>query len=167
VAESLQLRELPGTVRVWQQGLNQSEVARRLHVARQTVARWVHDLRAGGGYSLRKAGRAGRKPLLTGADRVRLTELLLQGQEALGYQTPLWTCLCVADLIQQEFGVDYHEGHGWKILVSLGWSPQRPVGRARERTGAAIRAWKQKTCPAIRNEPKRKGARSSSPTKAD
>ena len=32
-----------------------------------------------------------------------------------------------------EFGVDYHEGHVWKILRGLGWSPQRPVGRARER----------------------------------
>jgi len=63
-------------VRLWGQGLNQSEAARRLHVARQTLARWAHDFRAGGKDGLRKAGRAGRKPLLTGSDRVRLTELL-------------------------------------------------------------------------------------------
>ncbi|MGO9232113.1 MAG: helix-turn-helix domain-containing protein, partial [Bryobacteraceae bacterium] len=35
-------------VRLWEQGLNQSEVARRLGVARQTVARWVQNYRAGG-----------------------------------------------------------------------------------------------------------------------
>jgi transposase len=73
----------------------------------------------------------------------------------------------VAHLIQQEFGVRYHEGHVWKILVSLGWSPQRPVGRARERNEAAIRTWKRKTWPTIKEKPARKGARSSSSTKVD
>ena len=66
-----------------------------------------------------------------------------------GYQTPLWTCPRVAHLIEQGFGVEYHAGHVWKILVGLGWSPQRPVGRARERNEVAIRTWKRKTWPAI------------------
>jgi len=39
----------------------------------------------------------------------------------------------VAHLIADQFGVDYHPGHVWKILDDLGWSCQRPVGRARER----------------------------------
>jgi transposase len=120
-------------IRLWEKGLNQAEVARRLKVARQTVARWVLDYRTGGKDGLRKAGHAGRKPLLTGEDRQRLTGLLLRGPESLGYETPLWSCPRVAHLIEQEFGVAYHEGHVWKILVGLGWSPQRPVGRARER----------------------------------
>ena len=34
----------------------------------------------------------------------------------------------MAHLIEQEFGVRYHEGHVWKILVGLDWSPQRPEG---------------------------------------
>lgn len=50
----------------------------------------------------------------------------------------------MADLIQRECGVDYHAGHVWKILDELGWSFQRPIGRARERNEEAIRrcvAW--------------------------
>jgi transposase len=137
-------------IRLWEKGLNQAEVARRLKVAWQTVARWVLDYRTGGKDGLRKAGRAGRKPLLTGEGRQRLTELLLRGPESLGYETPLWNCPRVAHLIEQEFGVAYHEGHVWKILVGLGWSPQRPVGRARERNEAAIRTWKRKTWPALK-----------------
>jgi transposase len=146
-------------IRLWEKGLNQAEVARRLKVARQTVARWVLDYRTGGKDGLRKAGHAGRKPLLTGEDRQRLTGLLLRGPESLGYETPLWSCPRVAHLIEQEFGVAYHEGHVWKILVGLGWSPQRPVGRARERNEAAIRTWRRKTWPAIKKKPARKGAR--------
>jgi transposase len=48
-----------------------------------------------------------------------LEKLLLAGPEALRYETSLWTCPRVAHLIEQEFGVRYHEGHVWKILVLL------------------------------------------------
>ena len=147
--------------------LNQSEVARRLHVCRQTVSRWAEEFRTGGREALEKVGRAGRKPELSEADRERLQELLLQGPERLGYETPLWTCARVAHLIDSEFDVVYHPGHVWKILDDLGWSCQRPVGRARERNEEAIRRWRRVEWPAIKKKPKKKGARSSSLTKAE
>ncbi|MGO9240178.1 MAG: IS630 family transposase [Bryobacteraceae bacterium] len=154
-------------IRLWESGLNQSEVARRVEVVRQTVVRWVAQYRERGEAALRKAGRAGRTPLLSPKDRQHLEELLLRGPEALGYATPLWTCPRVAHLIAQEFGVRYHEGHVWKVLVSLGWSPQRPTGKARERNEEQIRRWKKKTWPATKKKPAGKAARSSSSTKAD
>src|SRR6516162_4463245 len=58
--------------------LNQAEVARRLRVCRQTVSRWADEFRAGGREALKKAGRAGRKPELSEADRERLQQLLVQ-----------------------------------------------------------------------------------------
>lgn len=82
--------------------------------------------------------------------------MLLQGPEAIGYETPLWTCPRVADLIEREFGVRYHEGHVWKVLVGLGWSPQRPTGKARERNEEGIRTWKKRTWPAIKRSPRGK-----------
>ncbi len=76
--------------------------------------------------------------------------------ERLGYETSLWSSGRVADLIEQEFGVRYHPGHVWKILVSPGWSCQRPVGRALERNEGAIRYWKKATWPASKKSPKRR-----------
>ena len=154
-------------MRLLDEGLNQSEAARRVQVARQTVARWAQQYRSKGKQALKKAGRAGRKPLLNDKQRQHLIERLLEGPERLGYETPLWTCPRVADLIDQEFGIPYHKGHVWKILVSLGWSPQRPVGRARERHEEEIRAWKRKKWPAIKKKRAGKGAPSSSSTRAD
>jgi len=116
--------------------------------------------------ALRAAGRAGRKRLLDEKQRQRLVARLLEGPERLGYETPLWTCERVAHLIEQEFGIRYHAGHVWKLLRQLGWSPQRPVGRALERNEEAIGEWKRKTWPAIKKKPKKKGAPSSSSTKA-
>jgi transposase len=150
-----------------EKGLSQAEIARRVRVVRQTVGRWARQYRQEGRAALKRAGRAGRKPLLSEQDRKRLAQLLLQGPEALGYETPLWTCPRVAHLIEQEFAIRYHEGHVWKVLVGLGWSPQRPTGRARERNEERIRLWKKQTWPAIKKKPAGKAARSSSSTKAD
>jgi len=153
-------------IRLWESGLSQSEVARRVKVVRQTVVRWVAQYREQGEAALRKAGRAGRKPLLSQQDRQHLEQLLVRGPGALGYETPLWTCPRVAHLIEQEFGIHYHEGHVWKVLVRLRWSPQRPTGKARGRNEEQIRSGKKKTWRAIKKRPARKGARSSSSTKA-
>lgn len=154
-------------MRLLDQGHNQSETARRLKVARQTVSEWRRQYFEQGEAGLRRAGRAGRKPLLDATQRERLTALLLEGPEEHGFPTPLWTCPRVARLIADEFGVDYHEGHVWKILRALDWSPQRPVGKARERNEELIRSWKRKTWTRIKKKPKTKAARSSSSTKAD
>ena len=80
---------------------------------------------------------------------------------------PLWTCPRIARLIAGQFGVHYHEGHLWKILRTLNWSPQRPAGKARERNEEAIRTWKHKTWPGMEKKPASKAARSSSSAKAD
>ena len=154
-------------MRLVDHGLNQSETARRVKVARQTVARWVRERRERGSAGLHKAGRAGRKPRLGDPERKRLEERLLQGPEQLGYETPLWTCPRVADLIEREFGVRYHPGHVWKVLVGLGWTPQRPTGKARERNEQQIQTWRKKVWPRIKKKPTRKGARSSSSTRVD
>ncbi len=154
-------------MRLLDQGHNQSETARRLKVARQTVSAWRRQYREQGAAGLRQAGCAGRKPLLDAAQRERLTSLLLEGPQAHGFPTPLWSCPRVARLIGDEFGVDYHEGHVWKILRALDWSPQRPVGKARERNEEQIRTWKRKTWTRIKKKPTTKAVRSSSSTKAD
>ena len=153
-------------VKLLKRGFNQSEVARRVKVCSQTVSRWARAVAARGEKALRAAGRAGRKPLLGEKQRERLIARLTEGPERLGYETPLWTCDRVAHLIQQEFGIRYHAGHVWKLLRQLNWSPQRPAGRARERNEEAIDHWKRRTWPEIKKKPQKKGAQSSSSTKA-
>jgi transposase len=153
-------------LKLLKQGYNQSEVARRVKVCSQTVSRWSRAVSAGGEQVLSAAGRAGRKPQLNDKQREKLIARLIEGPERLGYETPLWTCNRVAHLIQEEFGIRYHSGHVWKLLRQLNWSPQRPAGRALERNEEAIQQWKRKTWPGIKKKPKKKGARSSSSTKA-
>ena len=68
----------------------------------------------------------------------RLKTLLLEGPEAYGFPTPLWTCPRVARLAS-ETSVERALPR-WPCLEdpmwALNWSPQRPVGQARERNEA-------------------------------
>lgn len=160
-------RRRMSAARLLNQGVSQAEVARQVGAHRQSVSQWAAELKQNGRAGLKKAGRAGRRPLLKEEDRQRIIAGLKRGPESLGYETSLWTSARVARLIEQECGVSYHPGHVWRILRQLGWSCQRPVGRALERDEKKIRVWKQKRWPEIKKKPKKSAGPSSSSTKAD
>ena len=130
--EELERRRLEAA-KLLRQGVPQAEVARQVGVHRQSVSRWERQLQQAGVRGLKKAGRAGRRPRLRPEDLRRIEKGLKRGPEALGYQTGLWTSWRVAHLIEHECGVKYHPSQAWRILGQLGWSCQRPVGRALER----------------------------------
>jgi transposase len=153
--------------RLLEKGYSQSDVARRVGAHRQSVSQWAAELQEKGRAGLKRAGRAGRKPRLNGLAIRKIEQGLKRGPEALGYSTSLWTSARVAHLIETECGVRYHPGHAWRILRQLGWSCQRPAGRALERDEKKIRRWKQQRWPEIKKKPKTSGAPSFSSTKAD
>jgi transposase len=153
--------------RLLEKGYSQSEVARRVKAHRQSVSQWARQLQQGGRRALKKAGRAGRKPRLSVEDLRRVERGLKGGPEALGYETSLWTSQRVAHLIEHECGVKYHPSQAWRILRQLGWSCQRPTGRALERDEAKIQQWKRKRWPELKKRPNPQAAPSSSSTKVD
>ena len=164
--EALERRRMQAA-RLLEKGYSQSEVARRVGAHRQSVGQWAAELKEKGRTGLKKAGRAGRKPRLSERNRQRIVEGLKRGPEVLGYGTSLWTSARVAHLIEKICGVEYHPGHAWRILRQLGWSCQRPTGRALERDEEKIRRWKRQRWPEIKKKPKKNGGPSSSSTKAD
>src|SRR5262249_33458886 len=153
--------------RLLEQGVPQAEVARQVGAHRQSVSQWAAGWREERGAGLKKAGRVGRKPRLSGVDRKKMIQGLRRGPDYLGYETSLWTTSRVAHLIEQECGIAYHPGHVWRILRQLGWSCQRPSGRALERDEVKIQRWKKQRWPELKKRPKKKAGPSSSSTKAD
>ena len=156
--DSLERRRLKAA-KLFDRGLSQGEVSRELGVHRQSVSRWHQAWRKQGAKALLKAGRAGRKARLQPSELEQLRRGLKQGPEVLGYGTSLWTAWRVADLIERQTGQKFHPGHVWRILRSLGWSCQRPTGRATQRDEPAIRRWKRVRWPELKKKPSRSGAR--------
>ena len=163
---ALEARRLEAA-RLLRQGLSQSQVARAVGVHRQSVSRWARELEQAGVRGLRQAKRTGRPPKLSPAQLRALERALKRGPEAFGYATGLWTAGRVRELIEDRTGVRYHEDHVWRIPRKLGWTCQRPTGRAVERDEEAIRRWKKVEWPRIKKKPAASGARLSSSTKAD
>jgi transposase len=139
-------------------GVHQAEVARRLDVHRQSVSRWAKQIEQAGRAGLKKAGRAGRKPRLKPGDIKRIERELRRGPQAIGYESDLWTLARVADLIEQSCGVRFSVGHVWWLLGKLGWSCQRPTGRALQRDEAVIEGWKKKRWPKLKKKPSGRAA---------
>jgi transposase len=161
--ELMEARRLKGA-RMLKEGVSQSEVAREMGVTRQSVHEWAQVLDAQGEKGLARVP-TGRKPRLNAVQLGQLGELLKAGPQAHGYATALWTTERIARLIQRQFGVRYHRDHIGRLLGQMGWSCQRPTGRARERKEEEIVRWKRVEWPRIKKKPKQKGALSSSSTK--
>src|SRR5262245_32783993 len=159
--EALEHRRMQAAA-LLRKGMSQAEVARAVGVHRQSVSRWSAQLAEGGSKALKHPGRAGRKSRLSRSDFVKIERGLQRGPEELGFETGLWTARRAAVLIEKECGVSFTPAHVWWLLRRLGWSPQRPAGRAVERDEAAIRRGKQQRWPAIKKKPSRRAGSSSS-----
>jgi transposase len=134
-------------------GCSLNEVARRIGCNASSVMRWRDARKRGGVKALQVRFSPGRPLKLSAAQRKRLVELLLQGSQAHGYRSNLWTTARIAEVIEQEFGVQYHRDHVGRLMHSLKWSPQKPERRALERDEEEIERWKKEDWSRIKKKP--------------
>ena len=67
-----------------------------------------------------------------------------------GHHVHLETPERVAELIRDRFGVSYHFNHVGRLLRRLGFTPQKPQRRARQRNEVVIAAWRRERWPRIK-----------------
>lgn len=151
--ESLERRRRRA-IKLLAEGLAPVEVAHTLGVDRRSVRRWRASFEAHGVAALAAKRAPGRPPKLSLRQRQQLERCLLKGAGAFGYHTDLWTCPRVADLIQHRFSVRYHVDHIGRLLRSMGWSPQKPERRARERDEQLIQRWVKRDWPRVKKTPR-------------
>lgn len=134
-------------VRLSKTGKNLPAIARALSASVSSVFRWLQAYREKGARGLKPRPTPGRPPMLTQDQKKQLVQVLLNGPLAAGYRTDLWTLNRVAKAIDQQFGVQYHPSHVWKLLVGLGWSCQKPERRALPRNEEEIAHGKRDRWP--------------------
>jgi len=138
-------------------GVWPAEVARRVGVSRQSVLRWSKRHAEGGMEGLERPKQFGRPPKLDEGQRAELIKALKAGALAAGFASELWTLPRIAELIRERFEVELSQPSVWRMLQQLGWSVQRPTGRARQRDEAAIAEWKKKRWPTIKKSLRGRG----------
>lgn len=162
--KALEQRRRKG-MRMLTRGVTQAEVARALEVSRQTVSNWARAATTDAQAWRRKP--LGRPAGLSTAEKSRLSKQLVAGAVACGFPTELWTLARVGALLEVEFGRVYSTTQVWRLLRGLGFSSQRPTGRAIQRDEPAILAWKKQRWPALKKSAAPKAAPSSSSTSRD
>ena len=139
--------------RLLQKGKTPAEIALDVGVARQTVYTWKALFNEGGIDALRAVPSRGRPARLDEAQREDLRRAILQKPTEHGFGTELWTLKRVGVVIKRLHGVKFGQTQIWRILGSLGFSPQKPNKRAIERNENVVRSWKRSTWPALKKKP--------------
>jgi transposase len=163
VAREKTQRKVERRKRAWalyQAGWAQGKIAEALGVSPGAVSQWIKRARDGGMNALETPQTGGRPARLSEADLRRLVKLLSKGAEAFGFHGAVWNNPRVAQLIQREFGICYHPAHVSRILKKLGWTPQKPIVRAKQRNEKEIERWWQDRWPRIKKRPSKKAGRS-------
>lgn len=150
--KSLEKRRLDA-ISLFKNGMSQVGIAKKLRVNDRTVRLWVATFRKQGKEGLIAKPVPGRPTKLKASQSKELVRVLDKGALASGYATELWTCPRVARVIEKRFGVRYHVDHVWRLLRSLGFTPQKPERVARERDEVAIRRWVRQDWPRLKKKP--------------
>ena len=130
------------------------ELADEAGVTRGSVNRWLQWYEALGIEGLRTGIPPGAEPRLTETQRAELTTVVEAGPLAAGYQSGVWTGPMIGDLIEQRFGVRYHNHHIPRLLHQLVFSVQRPRKRLARADAQAQEHWLRVRLPAIKKKPR-------------
>jgi transposase len=145
-------------VELLQQGEPTTVVARYFGVNRTSVYRWQRAA-AQGAQALDARPHPHRPAQLSDEQLRRLEELLAQGAKAHGWPNELWTTARVGQVILRHFRIGFHHDHVGRFLRQrLGWTPQKPRRRARERNEKAILDWQAEQFPRIARAAQQRGA---------
>ena len=128
-------------IELLKQGNRPVDVARMLGVQRRSIRRWKAVYKTKGIRGIEAKEAEGRPPKLNIKQKKHFEKVLLKGAKVEGFDTNLWTCPRVTQIIKKHFGVKYNVDHVGRLLHSMGWSPQRPQRKAMERNEREIRRW--------------------------
>lgn len=152
-------------VRAYIDGRRVIEIAADFGVTRGSVNRWLQWYDADHVEGLRTKIAEGPAPKLADAQQAELSDIIERGPIAAGYRSGVWTGPMIGDLIEQRFGVRYHNHHVPRLLHQLGFSVQRPRKRLARADLERQATWLRDTLPAIKKKRASAAASSHSATR--
>ena len=136
-------------------GSSQYKIAKELGVSFEAVSQWMKNYREEGKEGLRSKGNPGPKSKISEKHRKELKAAIIKGPQAFGYKTGVWTLERIRKLVKKISKKDYGTTQIWRVVISLGFTCQKPELRVKERKEKQIKNWKLKEFPVL----KKMGAR--------
>ena len=124
-------------------GMSREEAARTGGMDRQTLRDWVHRFNQFGPDGLTDGHRAGRKQRLSAEQKAELARIVEQGPDLAVDGVVRWPRVDLKRVIEQRFGVAYHERYVGKLLEQLGFSHVSARPRHPAQDGEIVEAYKK------------------------
>ena len=108
-------------------GKSIDDICEQLEKPKTTIHRWLNNFQDNGLNSKDSIKQPGRTPILTPKQRNGLVRELELGPHY--NKNGLWSTKEVKDLLKRKYHVNYVNQHVWRIIISLGFTLQRPRKR--------------------------------------
>jgi len=143
------------SIKLYKQGKKISEISEFFGVTIDAVYKWIRKYKQNGKDSLRMKKAKGAEPKITKNEAKRLIKLIEKSAINYGFEIPLWDCKKIKQVIKSKFGKDIHFSNVWRMLVKLGFSPQKPEKMALERNQRKVNKWIREVWPDIEEQRRR------------
>ncbi len=136
--------------KMFTRGISQAEIARKLGVTPAAANQWHKAWSKSGNEALKSSGVPEPDSKLTDEKRKAFKKSILRGPEAFGYETNLWTLPRLRAVMKKVNKIDFSDVWIWHIVRDLGFTPQKPQVKSKQRNEEAIAGWKTKTLPGLK-----------------
>ena len=151
VLEHLRMR----AIKLWKNKKKVKDIAEDFGLTKAAVYEWIKDYKKKGFNGLKKRKAKGAQPKLSDECIKNLVVMLKKTADNYGFETPLWDCKKITQLIKEKFGKSIHYSNVWRLLQRIGLSSQKPQRQAIQRDNEEVRDWIKNIWPNILAHAKR------------
>lgn len=137
------------------EGRKINDIAHFFGVHRGSVSRWVTTHKREGKKALRSRKAPGPSHKLSIKEMSILLSALEEDALQYGFETPLWTCKRVQQIIRKNHKKRLHTTNIMRWLKKLNYTNQKPTRRAIERDDVAVQRWLSEEWPKIKAHARR------------
>lgn len=126
-----------------------NDIADFFGVHRCAVSHWITNYKRHGKNSLKSKKAKGAEYKLSKEEMKNILSWLNDDATIYGFETPLWTCKKVQQIIIKKFNKKIHTTNIMRLFRKLNLSPQKPERQASQRNRKSVRDWLKKEWPKI------------------
>lgn len=127
-----------------------SDIADFFGVHRGSVSAWITTYNRYGKEKLKSKKAGGPEFKLNVDEIIQLITFLCDSAITHGFETPLWTCKRLQNVIKKNTGKKLHTTNIMRLLRRSGLTPQKPQRRALQRNEHAVERWLCEEWPKVK-----------------
>lgn len=137
------------------EGKRVNDIAHFFGVHRGSVSGWITAYKRKGKEALKSRKSSGRPHKIAEKEMKMVIKVLQDDAMLYGFETPLWTCKRLQQVIHRKTGKKIHTTNVMRWLKKWGMTNQKPKRRATQQDEEAVKKWLANEWPRIKAHAKR------------